>query len=110
MVALPVTSGCPPGGESSSYHRRRLTRRRAPVDRLSALLGHPVQFSYTAWDRIVLNGYLARLQRPENLVYFFHEVVGVPAVTPEVLMSRTAPYRAWVTQYAQDHGIPLVAA
>jgi hypothetical protein len=80
------------------------------MDRLSDLLGHAVQFSYTAWDRIVLNGYLDRLQRPENISYFFRQVVGVPAVTPEVLMSRTAPYRAWVTRYAAEHAIPLVAA
>src|SRR5881296_907791 len=81
-----------------------------PVDRLSELLGQHVQFAYTSLDRIVLNGYLDRLQRPENLVYFFREVVGVPCVTPEVLMSRTAPYRAWVARYAQDNGIPVVAA
>ena len=68
------------------------------MDRLSELLGRHVQFSYTAWDRIVLNGYLDRLQRPENIGYFFREVVGVPAVTPEGLMSRTAPYRTWVTR------------
>jgi hypothetical protein len=80
------------------------------VDRLSELLGRHVQFSYTAWDRIVLNGYLDRLQRPENISYFFREVVGVPAVTPEVLTSRTAPYRAWVARYAAEHAIPLVAA
>jgi hypothetical protein len=80
------------------------------VDRLSELLGRQVQFSYTAWDRIVLNGYLDRLQRPENISYFFREVVGVAAVTPEVLMSRTAPYRAWVARYAAERAIPLVAA
>ena len=80
------------------------------MDRLSELLGHHVQFSYTVWDRIVLNGYLDRLQRPENISYFFREVVGVPAVTPEVLMSRTAPYRSWVARYAAEHAIPLVAA
>ncbi len=80
------------------------------MDRLSELLRHHVQFRYTAWDRIVLNGYLDRLQRPENIVYFFREVVGAPCVTPEVLMSRTAPYRAWVTRFAQDRGIPLLAA
>ena len=44
------------------------------------------------------------------MVYFFREVVGVPAVTPEVLMSRTAPYRAWVARYAAEHAIPVVAA
>jgi hypothetical protein len=80
------------------------------VDRLSELLGHHVQFAYTAWDRIVLNGYLDRLQRPENIVHFFREVGGVAAVTPAVLMSRTAPYRAWVQDYAAAHDIPLLAA
>jgi hypothetical protein len=80
------------------------------VDRLSELLGQHVQFRYTAWDRMVLNGYLDRLQRPENVVHFFREVVGVPAVTPEVLMSRTAPYRARVTRHAQEHAIPIVPA
>jgi hypothetical protein len=80
------------------------------VDRLSEVLGHHVQFAYTAWDRIVLNGYLERLQRPENLVHFFREVVGAPAVTPEVLLSRTKPYRAWVARYAAAHRIPMVAA
>ena len=80
------------------------------MDRLSELLGHHVQFRYTGWDRIVLNGYLDRVQRPENVIHFFREVVGVPSVTPEVLMSRTAPYRAWVARYAQAQGIPLVPA
>jgi hypothetical protein len=38
------------------------------VDRLSELLGQAVQFVYTCWDRIVLSGYIERLQRPENLI------------------------------------------
>lgn len=80
------------------------------MDRLSELLGHHVQFAYTAWDRIVLMGYLDRLQRPENVSHFFREVVGVPAVTPEVLMSRTPPYRAWAQRYAAEHAIPLIGA
>ena len=80
------------------------------MDRLSELLGRHVQFAYTAWDRMVLMGYLDRLQRPENISYFFREVVGVSAVTPEVLMSRTRPYRAWVQRYAAEHAIPLITA
>ncbi len=80
------------------------------MDRLSEVLGRHVQFRCTAWDRIVLSGYIERLQRPENISYFFREVVGAPAVTPEVLMSRTAPYRAWVTRYAEDHAILLLTA
>jgi len=64
------------------------------VDRLSELLGRHVQFVYTAWDRIVLTGYIDQLQRPENLVRYFRERVGITSITPEVLMSRTPPYRA----------------
>ena len=44
------------------------------MERLSAVLGQAVQFVYTCWDRIVLNGYLDGLQRPEYLVHFFHDV------------------------------------
>jgi hypothetical protein len=38
------------------------------MGRLLELLGPTVQFVYSCWDRIVLNGYLERLQRPETLV------------------------------------------
>ena len=36
-------------------------------------------FVYHCFDRIVINGYLSALTRPENAVYFFREVVGVGA-------------------------------
>jgi hypothetical protein len=80
------------------------------VERFSELLGHLVQWAYTAWDRVVLNGYLERLQRPENVVHLFREVLGEPCVTPDVLASRTAPYRTWVARYAAAHAIPVLAA
>src|SRR4030088_58668 len=60
-----------------------------PVDQLLELLSNAVQFAYTCWDRIVLNGYIERLQRPENLIYFFHDVVGIDAIEPAVLEQRT---------------------
>ncbi|HEY8743137.1 MAG TPA: hypothetical protein VIU62_08570, partial [Chloroflexota bacterium] len=50
------------------------------MERFLELLGDHVGFTYTAWDRIVLKGYLDRLPRPENIIYFFREVVGTPAV------------------------------
>ena len=80
------------------------------MDRLSELLGQHVQFVYTAWDRIVLSGYIDQLQRPENLVRYFRDVLGVTSITPEVLMSRTGPYRAWVTRFCRDEKIPLLPA
>ncbi len=80
------------------------------MDRLSALLGQAVQFVYMCWDRIVLNGYIERLQRPENLIYFFHDVVGIACIEPGVLEQRTNAYKAWVRRLADEHDIPVLAA
>jgi hypothetical protein len=80
------------------------------MDRLSAVLGQAVQFVYTCWDRIVLNGYIERLQRPENLIYFFHDVVGVSCIEPAVLEQRTNAYKAWVRRVTDELGIPVQAA
>lgn len=78
------------------------------MDRLSELFGQDVQFSYTTLDRIVLNGYIERLQRPGNLVYFFHEVAGIPCIEPAVLSQRTDRYRAWVRAYTAERDIPVL--
>jgi hypothetical protein len=80
------------------------------MERLSAVLGQAVQFVYTCWDRIVLSGYIERLQRPENLIHFFHDVVGIEAIEPAVLEQRTTAYKAWVRRFTQDHGIPVLTA
>ena len=72
------------------------------------VLGQAVQFVYTCWDRIVLSGYIERLQRPENLLYFFHDVVGIDAVEPAVLEQRTKAYKAWVRRITEERGIPVV--
>ena len=80
------------------------------MDRLSELLGHAVQFVYDCWDRIVLSGYLERLQRPENLIYFFHDVVGIDCIEPAILEQRTKAYKAWVRQITEEQDIPVVAA
>ena len=80
------------------------------MDRLLELLGPAVQWVYTCWDRIVLNGYIERLQRPENLIHFFHDVVGVACVEPAVLEQRTNAYKTWVRRVTDDEGIPVLAA
>jgi hypothetical protein len=80
------------------------------MDRLSELLGQAVQFAYTCWDRIVLSGYIERLQRPENLIWFFQDVVGIAAVEPAVLEQRTKTYKAWVRRVTEEHGIAVLAA
>lgn len=80
------------------------------MERFCSLFGSQVQFSYTALDRIVLAGYLERLQRPEHLVYFFHDVAGVPCIEPAVLAERTERYRNWVRRYTAEQGIPVLPA
>lgn len=80
------------------------------MDRLSELLGQAVQFVYTCWDRIVLSGYIERLQRPENLIYFFHDVVGVECIEPVTLEQRTNAYKGWLRRTTEEHGIPVLAA
>ncbi len=66
-----------------------------------------IVFVYHCFDRIVINGYLSMLSRPENVVYFFREVLGIKAITKEVLGSRTRDYQRWVEAYALSHGIPM---
>src|SRR5215204_4475295 len=80
------------------------------MQRLLELLGPAVQFVYTCWDRIVLNGYIERLQRPENLVHFFHDVVGIGCIEPAVLEQRTNVYKAWVRRMTEEQGIPVLPA
>lgn len=80
------------------------------MDRLSEVFGERVQFRYTCLDRIVLHGYLTGLQRPGQLVHFFHDVVGIDCIEPKVLLGRTTAYRDWVERYTQGQGIPVLAA
>jgi hypothetical protein len=84
--------------------------RKAVVDRFLQLFGRFVESSYAVWDRIVLRGYYERLQRPENIVYFFRDVIGVPCITPKVLAERTERYRKWVAGYASKRGVAIVNA
>jgi hypothetical protein len=64
-------------------------------------------FVYHCFDRIVIHGYLSGLSRPEQVVYFFRDVIGVPVVDKEVLSKRTNEYRDWVEAYARNHKIPV---
>jgi hypothetical protein len=67
-------------------------------------------FVYHCFDRIVIHGYLSGLSRPEQVVYFFREVLGIPVVSKEVLSRRTDDYRSWVEAYARNHDIPILWA
>src|SRR4051794_14402757 len=67
-------------------------------------------FVYHCFDRIVIQGYLPLLTRPEHIVHFFRDVHGQYPITPEVLAKRTAEYRGWVQGYARNHKVPITEA
>ena len=64
-------------------------------------------FVYHCFDRIVIHGYMSGLSRPEQVVYFFREVLGIPVVEKEVLRRRTNDYQSWVEAYARNHNLPI---
>src|SRR6266436_1552099 len=67
-------------------------------------------FVYPCFDRIVIQGYLPLLTRPEHIVHFFRDVHGLYPITPQVLAQRTGEYRGWVQGYARNHKIPVMKA
>jgi hypothetical protein len=81
--------------------------RETTMELFAKLFDSLLVFVYHCFDRIVIHGYLSGLSRPEQVVYFFHEVLGIPVVDKEVLSRRTNDYRNWVEAYAHNHRIPI---
>ena len=77
------------------------------METFTKLFGSLLVFVYHCFDRVVINGYLRGLSRPEQVVFFFREVLGLPVVDKEVLSRRTNEYRGWVEAYARNHKIPM---
>ena len=77
------------------------------MDLFVELFGSMLAFVYHCFDRIVIHGYLSSLSRPDQVVYFFRQVVGVPVVSKEVLSRRTADYQSWVEAFARNHKTPI---
>src|SRR5437870_5231671 len=64
-------------------------------------------FVYHCFDRIVIQGYLPLLTRPEHIVHFFRDVHGIYPITKQALAKRTNEYRQWVEAFARNHRIPI---
>ena len=77
------------------------------MERFTKLFGSLIVFVYHCFDRIVIHGYLSGLSRPEQVVYFFRQVLGIPVVSKEVLRQRTDDYRGWVEAYARNHKLTM---
>src|ERR1700726_3774558 len=79
----------------------------AAMDVFTKLFGNLLAFVYHCFDRIVIHGYLSALSRPEQVVHFFRQIVGVPAVSKDILSQRTADYQSWVEAFARNHNTPI---
>jgi hypothetical protein len=77
------------------------------MERFIHLFADFLSLVYHCFDRIVIHGYLSGVSRPEQVVYFFRQVLGIPVVSKEVLSQRTNDYRDWVEAYARNHKIPI---
>jgi hypothetical protein len=77
------------------------------MERFTKLFGSLIVFVYHCFDRVVIHGYLSGLSRPEQVVYFFRQVLGIPVVSKEVLRQRTDDYRSWVEAYARNHKLAM---
>jgi hypothetical protein len=77
------------------------------MERFIHLFADFLSLVYHCFDRIVIHGYLSGLSRPEQVVYFFRQVLGSPVVSKEILSQRTNDYRDWVQAYARNHKIPM---
>ena len=72
------------------------------MELFTKLFGNLLTFVYHCFDRIVIHGYLSALSRPEQVVHFFRQVLGVPVVCKEILSQRTADYQNWWTPCPQS--------
>src|SRR5450755_1978455 len=77
------------------------------MDAFAQLFGSLLVFVYHCFDRIVINGYLNGLSRPEQVVHFVRQVLGIPVVSKEVISQRTNDYQSWVEAFARNHRIPI---
>jgi len=77
------------------------------MELFTKLFGRLLVFMYHCFDRIVIHGYLSGLSRPEQVVYFFRQVVGIDTVDKDVLSRRTNEYQQWVDAYARNHETPV---
>ena len=80
------------------------------METFAKLFARFLVFVYHCFDRIVIQGYLPLLTRPEHIVHFFRDVHGLYPITPQVLAKRTPEYRGWVEGYARNHKIPMLKA
>jgi hypothetical protein len=81
--------------------------RRRPKELFARRFEGLLLFVYHCFDRLVINGSRWGLSRPEQGVYFFREVIGVPVISKEVLSKRTNDYQHGGEAFARNPSIPI---
>jgi hypothetical protein len=77
------------------------------MERFAQLFARLLAVVYHCFDRIVINGYLSGLSRPEQVVHFVREVLGIPVVSKEALSHGSNDYQSWVEAFARNHKISI---
>jgi len=80
---------------------------RAVVSAADMVAGH-VRLDISCLDRLYLTGFVARLQTPGGVIWFFHEHRGKPIVSPALFEPIGEKFRKDVKDWAQANGIPVV--
>src|SRR6516225_9666260 len=69
--------------------------------------GH-VRLDISCVDRLYLNGFVAKLQTPGGVIYFFHDHRGKPIASPALFEPIGEKFRKDIKDWAQANGIPLI--
>ena len=79
----------------------------AVVTAADMVAGH-VRLDISCLDRVYLNGYVAKLQTPGGVIYFFHDHRGKPIASPALFEPIEEKFRRDIRDWAQANGIPVI--
>src|SRR5713226_5293923 len=79
----------------------------AVVTAADMVAGH-VTLDISCLDRLYLNGFVAKLQTPGGVVYFFHDHRGKPIVSPALFEPIGEKFRKDIKDWAQANGVPVI--
>ena len=79
----------------------------AVVTAADMVAGH-VTLDISCLDRLYLNGYVAKLQTPGGVIYFFHDHRGKPIASPALFEPIGEKFRRDIKDWAQANGVPVI--
>ena len=75
---------------------------------VETLLREHVRLQVDCIDRLYLNGYVPRLQTPQNLWWFFHEHRQCPVISPVLTKRLVDDFVERIRTFAEDDRIPII--